>query len=197
MNAMTSLITAVSSVCPTVCPGADQRKHQNCASLAFVRGIHRWPLSFILAWHQTVQAFTWTFVLVFQFALRHQGWGLLSQFSPFLYFPHLPLLSKQTLAIEYHVYIWQVSPQLSCGDSCQLWMWFWESNRYFCKIENFAYGEISERSFSNSHPRPLWSNAIELTYLKRDDMVDVLQTPYSRAFSWMYLSYSIHWCVLI
>ena len=80
------------------------------------------------------------------------GWGLLSQFSPFRYFPHFPLLSKQTLAIEYHVYFWQVSPQLSCGDTCQKWMWFRESNRYFCKIENFAYGEISERSFSNPTP---------------------------------------------
>ena len=84
-----------------------------------------------------------------------QGWGLLSQFSPFRYFPYFPLLSKQTLAIEYHVYIWQVLPQLSCGDTCQIWMWFRESNRYFRNIENFAYGEISERSFSNPHP---WSN---------------------------------------
>ena len=67
-------------------------------------------------------------------------------------FSTFPLLSKQTLAIEYHVYIWQVSPQLSCGDTCQIWMWFRESNRYFCKIENFAYGEINERSFSNPHP---------------------------------------------
>ena len=82
-----------------------------------------------------------------------QGWGLLSQFSPFRYFPHFPLLSKQTLAIEYRVHIWQVSPQLSCGDTCQIWMWFRESNRYFCKLENFAYGEISERSFSNPHSR--------------------------------------------
>ena len=81
-----------------------------------------------------------------------QGRGLLSQFSPFRYFPHFPLLSKKMVAIEYHVYIWQVSPQLSCGDTCQIWMWFMESNSYFCKIENFAYGEISERSFSNPHP---------------------------------------------
>ena len=83
------------------------------------------------------------------------GVGLLRQFSPFRYFPHFPLLSKQMLAIEYHVCIWQVSPQLSCGDTCQIWMWLRESNRYFCKIENFAYGEISERSFSNPHPRCL------------------------------------------
>ena len=26
-----------------------------------------------------------------------------------------------------------------------------ESNMYFCHIENFAHGEINERSFSNPH----------------------------------------------
>ena len=49
-----------------------------------------------------------------------QGWGLLSQFSLFRYFPHFPLLLKQALAIEYRVYVWQVSPQRSCGDTCQI-----------------------------------------------------------------------------
>ena len=44
MNAMASRITGVSTVCPTVCSGADQRKHQSPASLAFVRGIYRWPM---------------------------------------------------------------------------------------------------------------------------------------------------------
>ena len=33
----------ISIVCSTVCSGADQRKHQSTASLAFVREIHRWP----------------------------------------------------------------------------------------------------------------------------------------------------------
>ena len=27
-----------------LCPGVDRRKHQSCASLAFVRAIHRWPM---------------------------------------------------------------------------------------------------------------------------------------------------------
>ena len=44
MNAMASQITGVSIVCSTVCSGADQRKHQSIASLAFVRGIHRWSV---------------------------------------------------------------------------------------------------------------------------------------------------------
>ena len=44
------------------------------------------------------------------------GWGLLSQFPPFRYFPKISALRKHTLAVEYHVYIRQVSPQLSSGD---------------------------------------------------------------------------------
>ena len=34
------------------------------------------------------------------------------------YFPHISSFSKHILSVEYHVYIWQVSPQLSCGDTC-------------------------------------------------------------------------------
>ena len=44
MSAMASQITCVSIVCSIVCSGADQTKHQSTASLACVRGIHRWPL---------------------------------------------------------------------------------------------------------------------------------------------------------
>ena len=43
MDVMTSQITDFSMVCSIVCSGEDQRKHQSSASLAFVRGIHRWP----------------------------------------------------------------------------------------------------------------------------------------------------------
>ena len=44
MSAMASQITGASIVPSTVCSSADQRKHQNSVSLAFVRGIHRWPV---------------------------------------------------------------------------------------------------------------------------------------------------------
>ena len=45
MSAMASQITSLTIVCPTVCSFADQRIHQSSASLAFVRGIHRWPMN--------------------------------------------------------------------------------------------------------------------------------------------------------
>ena len=43
MSAMASQIIGVSVVCLTVYSGSDQRKHPSSASLALVRGIHRWP----------------------------------------------------------------------------------------------------------------------------------------------------------
>ena len=45
MSAMTSQITGVLIVYSTVCSCADQRKHQSSASLAYVRGIHRWSMT--------------------------------------------------------------------------------------------------------------------------------------------------------
>ena len=45
MSAMASQITDVSIVYSTVCSGADQRKHQSSASLAFVNGIKWWPVN--------------------------------------------------------------------------------------------------------------------------------------------------------
>ena len=45
IGAMASQITSPTIVYSTVYSGADQRKHQSSASLAFVRGIHRWPVN--------------------------------------------------------------------------------------------------------------------------------------------------------
>ena len=44
MGAMASQIISLTIVYSIVNSGADQRKHQSSASLAFVRGIHRWPV---------------------------------------------------------------------------------------------------------------------------------------------------------
>ena len=43
IGAMASQITSLIIVYSTIYPGAVLRKHQSYASLAFVRGIHRWP----------------------------------------------------------------------------------------------------------------------------------------------------------
>ena len=45
MIAMASQFSSLTIVYSTVYSGTDQRKHQSSASLAFVRGIHRWPVN--------------------------------------------------------------------------------------------------------------------------------------------------------
>ena len=45
MSAMTSQLTSLTIFFSIVYSGADQRKQQSSASLAFVRGIHRWPMN--------------------------------------------------------------------------------------------------------------------------------------------------------
>ena len=45
MSTMASQITSLTILYSTVYSGTDQRKHQSTASLAFVWGIHRWPVN--------------------------------------------------------------------------------------------------------------------------------------------------------
>ena len=45
MSLMASQITSLIIVYSTVYSGADQRKHQSSTSLAFVLGIHQWPVN--------------------------------------------------------------------------------------------------------------------------------------------------------
>ena len=45
MGAMASKITSLAIVYSTIHSGTDQRKKQSSASLAFVRGIHQWPVN--------------------------------------------------------------------------------------------------------------------------------------------------------
>ena len=45
-------------------PGADQRKHQSSASLAFVWGIHRWPVNSPHKWPETRKMFPFDGVIM-------------------------------------------------------------------------------------------------------------------------------------
>ena len=55
-NAMASEITGVWNVCSTICSGAEQIKHKkNSASLAFVRGIHHWPVDSPRSYRVTIE----------------------------------------------------------------------------------------------------------------------------------------------
>ena len=57
MGTMAFQITSLSIVCSTVYSGADQRKLQSSAPLAFVRGIHRSPVNSPHKWPVTWNCF--------------------------------------------------------------------------------------------------------------------------------------------
>ena len=87
MGAMASQITSLTIVYSTIYSGADQRKHQSSASLAFVRGIQQWPVNSPPKWpvtrkcfhlmmssYSTVRCVTCTNSLSFAlFFLTHEG----------------------------------------------------------------------------------------------------------------------------
>ena len=64
MSALASQITSLTIVYSTVCSGVDQRKHQSSASLAFVRGIHRWSVNSPHKWPVTREMFPFDDVIV-------------------------------------------------------------------------------------------------------------------------------------
>ena len=64
MSAITSQITSLTIVYSTVYSGADQRKHQIPALLAFVWGIHWWPVNSMHKWPVTRKMFPFDDVIM-------------------------------------------------------------------------------------------------------------------------------------
>ena len=58
------VLVSLTIVYATVYSGADQRKHQSSASLAFVRGIHRWPVNSPYKWPVTRKMFPFDDVIL-------------------------------------------------------------------------------------------------------------------------------------
>ena len=69
MGTIASQITSLTIVYSTVYSGADQRKHQSSASLAFVRVIHRGPANFPHKWPVTRKMFRFDDVIMRGFAV--------------------------------------------------------------------------------------------------------------------------------
>ena len=74
MSMMASQINSLTIVYSTVYSGADQRKHQSSASLAFVRGIHRCPVNSPHKWPVTRKIFPFDDVIMWSFFNRSLTW---------------------------------------------------------------------------------------------------------------------------
>ena len=75
MGAMTSQITSLTIVYSTVYSGPDQRKHQSSASLAFARGIRRWPVNSPHKWPVTQKMFHHESIMIFNKLITNFGNG--------------------------------------------------------------------------------------------------------------------------
>ena len=73
IGAMASQITSLTIVYSTVYSGADQSKHQSSASLAFVWGIHRWPVNSPHKWPATRKMFPFDDVIMPQLKFLWRG----------------------------------------------------------------------------------------------------------------------------
>ena len=65
MGSMASQTTSLTIVYTTIYSGADQRKHQSSAPLAFVRGIHRGPMNSPHKWPVTRKMFPFDYVIMY------------------------------------------------------------------------------------------------------------------------------------
>ena len=72
MSYSASQITSVTISYPTVCSGADQREFQSSASLAFVRGIHLWPVHSPHKWPVTQKMFPFDYITMYSPAFCNQ-----------------------------------------------------------------------------------------------------------------------------
>ena len=61
--------------------------------------------------------------------VRGHGWGVVKLCINFS-IKEIFILWKYLLHSLNHFHIWQMSPQLSCGEICQKWMWHLTGNHY-------------------------------------------------------------------
>ena len=58
---------------------------------------------------------------------------------------------EYTLAIEYDVYIWQVSPRVSCGDTCQIWLCFKDQKATFARSNTLLTEKLKSEALTQYH----------------------------------------------
>ena len=109
MSGMASQITILRIVYSPVYPGADQRKHQSPASLAFVRGIHRGLVNSPHKWPVTRKLFPLDDVI-----MRSEKQSPEDRDKPASTYLHVLALSGQSLWQTNHKMVFQWVPVLLC-----------------------------------------------------------------------------------
>ena len=107
MSAMAYHITSLTIAYSTVYSGSDQRKHQSSVSLAFVRGIHRWPVNSPHKWPVTQKMFPFddvsmaTFLIGFRYLFHKWFSNMQCELNP-IFGNHV---ANNSLFLCHHVFL--------------------------------------------------------------------------------------------
>ena len=96
MGTISSQITSLTIVYSTVYSGADQRKHQRSASLAFVWGIHRRPVNSPHKWPVTRKMFPFDDVIMYCPFVKGDSTGKLLSQKPVMRAFYVSLMFART-----------------------------------------------------------------------------------------------------
>ena len=150
MSAMASQITSFTIVNLTVYWRADQRKHQSSASLAFVRGIHRWPVNSPHKGPVTRKMFPFDDVIMFKLCVWLAGSAHASQQirTDVIKYLLTDIYAVCTSTIERHIILYAIDHKyLAC--ICLLlpifrtWLYcYYRSQEYLYRNAWFAYSNI-------------------------------------------------------
>ena len=134
MGVMASQIASLTIVYSTVHSDADQRKHQSSASLAFVRGINRWPVNSPHKWPVTRKMFPFDDVIMGMGDIRKS------------YFSHVLVhyLERQVPSKHYRHY--NLHSHHHCHLSIQSASW--QPKIYFSLLVDFVFHLPSCKCFS-------------------------------------------------
>ena len=102
MGVLASQISSLTIVHSNVYSGADQRKHQSSVSLAFVRGIHRWPVNSPHKWPVTRKMFPFDDVIMLSSV---NDLGITKQFQQVVWYSRLTIWQPLNVSFS-PFYVW-------------------------------------------------------------------------------------------
>ena len=90
-----------------------------------------------------------------------QEWGLLKLCSLISLLGKFSISQQRMLESSNHIDIWQMSPQLSCSDICQIWTRYSIGNRYFDNWNKSTLGCV----IPLGRPRSVYKSYVESRFL--------------------------------
>ena len=190
MGSIASHITSLATVYAIVYSDADQRKHQSSASLAFMRGIHRWPVNSPHKWPVTRKMFPFDDASCILKMRYFFYWNITWYVSTALYM--CTMVNRHQATNRHRRWLWSGCHMTIVQPICHYWYshtatkkkrpkWPTICRRHFQMhfLDNTSVyfdSNVTEVCFQCSH----WVNT-----LRPRQMAAIFRTAFSDGFSWM------------